>query len=46
MRGARPGGGQVLGVTALRPERESGAHGYGAGDQGTSYGGQPYGVQG
>jgi sortase A len=33
-------------VTALRPERESGAHGYGAGDQGTSYGGQPYGVQG
>ncbi|CAL9485516.1 class E sortase [Streptomyces sp. enrichment culture] len=33
-------------MTALRPERESGAHGYGAGDQGTSYGGQPYGVQG
>ncbi|MGW8791525.1 class E sortase [Streptomyces althioticus] len=32
-------------MTALRPERESGAHGYGAGDQGTSYGGQPYGVQ-
>ncbi|MGA4972669.1 class E sortase [Streptomyces pseudogriseolus] len=33
-------------MTALRPERESGAHGYGAGDQGTSYGRQPYGVQG
>ncbi|MGA5262649.1 class E sortase [Streptomyces griseoincarnatus] len=33
-------------MTALRPERESGAHGYGAGDQGTSYGGQPYGVPG
>ncbi|MEU1084875.1 class E sortase [Streptomyces sp. NPDC005908] len=33
-------------MTALRPERESGAHGYGAGDQGTSYGGQPYEVQG
>ncbi|MFC8831791.1 class E sortase [Streptomyces griseoincarnatus] len=33
-------------MTALRPERESGAHGYGAGDQGTSYGGQPYGVRG
>jgi sortase A len=34
-------------VTALRPERESGAdtHG-GAGHQGTSYGGQPYGAPG
>ncbi|MEV5932357.1 class E sortase [Streptomyces sp. NPDC052079] len=31
-------------MTALRPERESGA--YGAGDQGTSYGGQPYGAPG
>lgn len=31
-------------MTALRPERESGA--YGAGDQGTPYGGQPYGVPG
>ncbi|WP_431995075.1 class E sortase [Streptomyces griseoflavus] len=31
-------------MTALRPERESGA--YGVGDQGTSYGGQPYGAQG
>ncbi|MDN3266593.1 class E sortase [Streptomyces sp. MA15] len=33
-------------MTALRPERESGAHGYGAGDPHTSYGGQPYEVQG
>ncbi|MBX9396502.1 class E sortase [Streptomyces sp. TRM72054] len=34
-------------MTALRPERESGAAGYGdAGDQGTSYGQQPYGVPG
>ncbi|CAL9499503.1 class E sortase [Streptomyces sp. enrichment culture] len=31
-------------MTALRPERESGA--YGVGDQGTSYGGQPYGAPG
>ncbi|MFF1277021.1 class E sortase [Streptomyces marokkonensis] len=31
-------------MTALRPERESGA--YGAGDQGTPYGGQPYGAPG
>ncbi|MET9367593.1 class E sortase [Streptomyces griseoflavus] len=31
-------------MTALRPERESGA--YGIGDQGTSYGEQPYGAQG
>ncbi|WP_180686098.1 class E sortase [Streptomyces gossypiisoli] len=34
-------------MTALRPERESGAAGYGnAGDQGTSYGQQPYEVPG
>ncbi|MET7291717.1 class E sortase [Streptomyces griseoloalbus] len=34
-------------MTALRPERESGADAYGgAGDQGTSYGGQPYGEPG
>jgi sortase A len=34
-------------VTALRPERESGADAYGgAGEQGTSYGGQPYGAPG
>ncbi|MFJ8182632.1 class E sortase [Streptomyces sp. NPDC096105] len=33
-------------MTALRPERESGAHGYGAGDPHTSYGGQPYEAQG
>jgi sortase A len=34
-------------VTALRPERESGAAAYGnAGDQGTSYGEQPYGAPG
>lgn len=31
-------------MTALRPERESGAHG--VGDQGTPYGGQPYGAPG
>ncbi|KES04419.1 membrane protein [Streptomyces toyocaensis] len=31
-------------MTALRPERESGA--YGAGGQGTPYGGQPYGAPG
>ncbi|WP_230396365.1 class E sortase [Streptomyces blattellae] len=34
-------------MTALRPERESGAAAYGdAGDQGTSYGEQPYGAPG
>ncbi|MEW2074980.1 class E sortase [Streptomyces sp. NPDC017966] len=34
-------------MTALRPERESGADAYGgAGEQGTSYGGQPYGAPG
>ncbi|MDT0402975.1 MULTISPECIES: class E sortase [Streptomyces] len=33
-------------MTALRPERESGADAYGAGGQGTSYGGQPYGATG
>ncbi|MGP4010703.1 class E sortase [Streptomyces sp. 4N124] len=34
-------------MTALRPERESGAADYGsAGDQGTSYGEQPYGAPG
>ncbi|MFD8518507.1 class E sortase [Streptomyces capillispiralis] len=34
-------------MTALRPERESGADAYGgAGDQGTSYGGPPYGEPG
>jgi len=34
-------------VTALRPERESGADAYGgAGGQGTSYGGQPHGAPG
>lgn len=32
-------------MTALRPERESDAYG-GAGEQGTSYGGQPYGAPG
>ncbi|GAA3175193.1 class E sortase [Streptomyces virens] len=34
-------------MTALRPERESGVDAYGgAGDQGSSYGGQPYGDPG
>ncbi|MFF5156162.1 class E sortase [Streptomyces sp. NPDC000348] len=34
-------------MTALRPERESGAGAYGgAGEQGTPYGGQPYGAPG
>ncbi|MGW4020158.1 class E sortase [Streptomyces sp. NPDC005009] len=34
-------------MTALRPERESGADAYGgAGEQDTSYGGQPYGAPG
>ena len=34
-------------MTALRPERESGVDAYGgAGEQGTSYGGQPYGAPG
>ncbi|MEW1868404.1 class E sortase [Streptomyces caelestis] len=34
-------------MTALRPERESGADAYdGAGEQGTPYGGQPYGEPG